>query len=129
MSCPGEGGSTARMKEYTEEQKFTNYKFLLRSVHELKAGRNVNEDDVQYFKHIRYYCKDFNYANPDIGDSKFRTKSTEAEQTCQYLDSYLRRYKTIDASAYVKLLELINVLFEYIVSQEELTTLMEGMKL
>jgi hypothetical protein len=117
------------MKEYTEEQKFTNYKFLLRSVRELKAGRNVNDDDIQYFKHIRYYCKDFNYANIDISDSKFRTKSTEAEQTCQYLDSYLRRHKTIEASAYVKLLELINVLFDYIVSQEEITTLMEGMKI
>ena len=117
------------MKEYTEEQKFTNYKFLLRSVRELKAGRDVNEDDIQYFKHIRYYCKDFNYANTDIGASKFRATSHEAEQTCQYLESYLKQHRTIDASAYVKLLELINVLFEYIVSQEEVTTLMDGLKL
>ena len=50
------------MKAYTEEQKFSNYKFLVRSVHELRAGRKVTDDDIQYFKHIRYYCKDFEYS-------------------------------------------------------------------
>ena len=117
------------MKTYTEEQKFTNYKFLVRSVHELRAGRKVTDDDIQYFKHIRYYCKDFEYCNMDVTDSRFRTKAIGAEKLCQYLDSYLSQHRTIEASAYIKLLEHIDGLFTHVMSSEELSTLVGMLKI
>ena len=90
------------MKVYTEKQKFSNYAFLVRSARELKAGRDINEDDVQYFKFIRHYCRDFKYCNVDVTDN---------------------------ASAYVQLLERINFLFTYLASPEEIAAMIGRLRL
>ena len=117
------------MKVYTEKQKFSNYAFLIRSARELKAGRDINEDDVQYFKFIRHYCKDFKYCNVDVTDPKFRAKAHEAEQMSRCLEVYLDEHKTLNASAYVQLLERINFLFTYLASPEEIAAMIGRLRL
>jgi hypothetical protein len=118
-----------RMKEYTEEQKFSNYKFLARSIRELKAGREINQHDVEYFKLIRYYCQDFNYANTEVEDAKFRKKANETEQMCRYLNLYLAAHKTIERSVYVQLLERIDFMFKHIVPYDEVSMLMGDLQI
>jgi hypothetical protein len=108
------------MKVYSEQEKFSNYKFLVRSIHELKAGRDITEADVEYFKLIRYYCKDFNYANTDVEHSKFRRKANETEQMSRYLHLYLTENRTLDKSTYIQLLERINFMFEFLMPAEEI---------
>ena len=117
------------MKVYSEQEKFSNYKFLVRSIHELKAGRDITEADVEYFKLIRYYCKDFNYANVDVDDSKFRKKANEAEQMCRYLNLYLREHKTIEPSMYIQLLERIDFMFHCLVEPDEIAQLVGDLTL
>lgn len=117
------------MKEYTEEQKLSNYKFLVRSIRELKAGREINQHDVEYFKLIRYYCHDFNDANTDVQDCKFRKKANETEQMCRYLNLYLASHKTIERSIYVQLLERIDFMFKHIVPYDEVSMLMGDLQI
>jgi hypothetical protein len=117
------------MKEYTEEQKLSNYKFLARSIRELKAGREINQHDVEYFKLIRYYCQDFNYANTEVEDAKFRKKANETEQMCRYLNLYLAAHKTIERSVYVQLLERIDFMFKHIVPYDEVSMLMGDLQI
>ena len=99
------------------------------ALRELRAGRDTNDEDVKYFNMFRSYYRDFEQANIEITDAKFRRKATETEQMCRYLQLFLNEHKTLEKSVYVQVLERIEFLFRQVLTPEEVLCMFEKLEI
>lgn len=95
------------------------------ALRELRAGRDTNDEDVKYFNMFRSYYIDFEKANLEITDPKFRKKANETEQMCRYLQLFLNEHKTLEKSVYIQVLERIQFLLKQLLSSEEMLYMFE----
>jgi len=117
------------MKVYTEDQKFDNYKRLVRDIREIRNGRDLKQTDVAQFLEIRNYYSDFQKLNLENKDVKFRRKAYETEQMCRYLQMYLQEHSVLEMSVYVQVLERVRYLFESVLTPEEIADVLESMNI
>ena len=116
------------MTTYNAEQRYENYKRLIKDINDMKNGKGITQDHINYFKDVRKFYYDFNSINLDITHEKFRKKANETEQIARYLQLYLSEHKTLEPVSYLQILERFKYLFESTLTADEIAILMEDLK-
>lgn len=119
------------MTTIPDDEKHANFLRIKEHIYLLNTTR-LTEDRVEDYKaHLRILrdnFADFTVVNPEIRDYRFRGGAVEAEILLSHLLHDIRTHGSFNANDYLRLMETILKMADFIVDDDELVGLMGTMR-
>ena len=121
------------METYTDNQKVSNYFFLLEAIRHVQNGRRITEDWMEEQKCrillYREFWPDLSALNPELSDYNFRAYAAESESLLSGLCDEIREFKTFTVQTYHTLNTCLFRMSEMFDEDNEIADLLSSVKL
>lgn len=118
--------------DYSDEDKQTNYEFMIDAIRHVEKGMRITEDWMEEHKDrilvYRDFWPDMSRLNPDVKDHRFRSWAVEVEVLLQSLCMDIKTYKTFFVPDYHRFNMSMRRMAEMLVEDSDFADMMSMLK-